>query len=60
MATLGMTLVSGEDDEAEISNREAGLIKAGFAKGEVFTFLDDEGVWVWFNPDHFANVWIED
>jgi hypothetical protein len=41
-----MTLASGEDEEAEISAREAGLVRAGFDKGEVFTFTDDEGVWI--------------
>lgn len=61
MPKLNITLIGGEEEiDMPISDEEAQAIKSGFAAGSPFTFYDDEGTWVWLNPDAFANVFIEE
>lgn len=61
MPKLNLTLNTGEDEDGlPISDREAQALKAGFNSGSPFSFTDDDGAWVWFNPDSFAGVSIEE
>lgn len=61
MPKLNLTLSSGDDEvDVPISPEEAKAIKAGFEGGNPFSFINAEGTWVWFNPDAFAGISVEE